>query len=91
MKRRTHSCANTPCPASSRFWSRRCITSLTTRQGAGLNPDFALREIVFGVGLALLLPRFFRLDGLLYSFPIADALTFIIAAVIIRRTYRELT
>ena len=39
------------------------------------------REIVFGVGLALLLPRFFGLDGLLYSFPIADALTFIIAAV----------
>lgn len=50
-----------------------------------------LREIVFGVGLALLLPRFFGLDGLLYSFPIADALTFIIAAVIIHRTYRELT
>ncbi len=50
-----------------------------------------LREIVFGVGLALLLPRFFGLDGLLYSFPITDALTFIIAAVIIRRTYRELT
>ena len=50
-----------------------------------------LREIVFGMGLALLLPRFFGLDGLLYSFPIADALTFIIAAVIIRRTYRELT
>lgn len=50
-----------------------------------------LREIVFGVGLALLLPRFFGLDGLLYSFPIADALTFIIAAVIIRRTYCELT
>ena len=43
------------------------------------------------MGLALLLPRFFRLDGLLYSFPIADVLTFIIAAVIIRRTYRELT
>ena len=50
-----------------------------------------LREIVFGVGLALLLPRFFGLDGLLYSVPIADALTFIIAAFIIRRTYRELT
>ena len=43
------------------------------------------------MGLALLLPRFFRLDGLLYSFPISDALTFIIAAIIIRRTYRELT
>lgn len=41
MKRRARSCANTPCPASSRFWLRRCITSLTTRQGAGLNPDFA--------------------------------------------------
>ena len=41
MKRRARSCANTPCPASSRFWSRRCITSLTTRQGAGLNPAFA--------------------------------------------------
>lgn len=43
------------------------------------------------MGLALLLPRFFGLTGLLYSFPITDALTFIIAAVIIRRTYRELT
>ena len=50
-----------------------------------------LREIVFGVGLALLLPRFFGLDGLLYSFPITDAPASIIAAVIIRRTYRELT
>lgn len=50
-----------------------------------------MREVVFGVGLAILLPRFFGLDGLLYSFPIADALTFIFAAVIIRRTYRELT
>ena len=49
-----------------------------------------LREVVFGVGLAVLLPRFFGLSGLLYSFPIADALTFIIAVVIIRRTYREL-
>ena len=38
-----------------------------------------------------MLSRFFGLDGLLYFFPIADALTFIIAAVIIRRTYRELT
>ena len=50
-----------------------------------------MREVVFGVGLAILLPRFFGLNGLLYSFPIADALTFIIAVVIIRRTYRELT
>ena len=49
-----------------------------------------LREVVFGVGLALLLPRFFGLNGLLYSFPAADLLTFVIAAFIIRRTYRQL-
>lgn len=50
-----------------------------------------LREVVFGVGLALLLPLFFGLDGLLYSFPAADLLTFVIAAFIIRRTYRQLS
>ncbi|MCD7830625.1 MAG: MATE family efflux transporter [Clostridiales bacterium] len=50
-----------------------------------------VREIVFGVGFALLLPMFFGLDGLLYSFPAADILTFLIAAVVIRRTYRELS
>ena len=49
-----------------------------------------MREVIFGVGLALLLPRFFGLDGLLYSFPAADVLTFLIAAVVIRNTYREL-
>ncbi|MCD7858330.1 MAG: MATE family efflux transporter, partial [Clostridiales bacterium] len=50
-----------------------------------------VREIVFGVGFALLLPMFFGLDGLLYSFPAADILTFLIAAVVIRNTYRELS
>ncbi len=49
-----------------------------------------VREIVFGVGLALLLPRFFGLDGVLYSMPVSDALTFLIAAVLIIRTYKEL-
>lgn len=49
------------------------------------------REIVFGVALPILLPRFFGLNGLLYSFPAADILTFLIAAVIIRQTYRELS
>ncbi len=49
-----------------------------------------VREIMFGVGLALLLPRFFGLDGVLYSMPVSDALTFLIAAVLIIRTYREL-
>ena len=48
------------------------------------------REVVFGVALPIVLPIFFGLDGLLYSFPVADILTFVIALVVIRRTYREL-
>ncbi len=49
------------------------------------------REIVFGVFLPILLPMAFGLDGILYSFPLADILTFFIAAVIIRRVYKELS
>lgn len=49
-----------------------------------------VREVVFGVGLALLLPLFFGLDGVLYSMPAADFLTAILSAVIITKTYREL-
>ena len=48
------------------------------------------REVVFGVGFALLLPLFFGLDGVLYSMPVSDILTFIISAIIIEKTYREL-
>ena len=49
-----------------------------------------VREIVFGVGFALLLPRFFGLDGVLYSMPLSDILTFAIAVVLITGTYKEL-
>lgn len=49
------------------------------------------REIIFGVSLPIILPRFFGLDGLLYSFPAADILTFIIALIVIVLTYRELS
>ncbi|MBQ6504927.1 MAG: MATE family efflux transporter [Flexilinea sp.] len=49
-----------------------------------------IREVVFGVGFALLLPVWFGLDGVLYSMPVSDFLTFLIAAVMIRQTYREL-
>ena len=48
------------------------------------------REVVFGVGFALLLPVFFGLDGVLYSMPVSDILTFLISAVIIVKTYQEL-
>lgn len=50
-----------------------------------------VREIVFGVGFALTLPMIWGLDGVLYSMPVSDVLTFGIAAVLIRRTYRELS
>ena len=49
-----------------------------------------IREVVFGVGFALLLPVWFGLDGVLYSMPVSDVLTFLVAAVLIVRTYREL-
>ena len=50
-----------------------------------------IREIVFGIGFALLLPRFFGLDGVLYSMPVSDILTFAVALVLIIRTYRQLS
>ena len=50
-----------------------------------------VREVVFGVGFALLLPRFFGLDGVLYSMPVSDVLTFIISVIVIRYTYRSLS
>lgn len=50
-----------------------------------------IREVVFGVGLAILLPVWFGLDGVLYSMPVSDILTFLIAVVIITRVYKELT
>ncbi len=49
-----------------------------------------VREVVFGVGFALLLPRFFGLYGVLYSMPVSDALTFIISAALILRTRASL-
>ena len=48
------------------------------------------REVVFGVGFALLLPVFFGLDGVLYSMPVSDILTFLISVFIIRDTYKKL-
>ncbi len=58
---------------------------------AGLSMILSLvREIVFGVFLPILLPLFFGLDGVLYSFPTADVLTFILTVVIVVKVYREL-
>ena len=49
-----------------------------------------IREIVFGVGFALILPLFFGLDGVLYSMPVSDFLTFIVAVIFIVQTNKEL-
>ncbi len=49
-----------------------------------------VRELIFGVGFALLLPVFFGLDGVLYSMPVSDVLTFIISVVAIIYTLRSL-
>ena len=50
-----------------------------------------IREVVFGVGFALLLPVFFGLDGVLFSMPISDILTFLVAVFLIRGTYKQLS
>ena len=50
-----------------------------------------VREVVFSVGFALLLPLFFGLDGVLYSMPVSDALTFVLSLIVICRTYRTLS
>ncbi|MCI9074833.1 MAG: MATE family efflux transporter [Dorea sp.] len=48
-----------------------------------------VREIIFGVGFALLLPVFFGLDGVLYSMPVSDILTAVISLTIIVMTYKH--
>lgn len=50
-----------------------------------------VRELAFGVGLSILLPQFFGLDGVLYSMPVADVLTFIISVSCILYTMRLLS
>jgi putative MATE family efflux protein len=42
-----------------------------------------LRELVFGVGLALILPLYFGLDGVLYSMPAADIIAFVFSLTVI--------
>ncbi len=49
------------------------------------------REIIFGVFLPIVMPIFMGLDGLLWSFPVADALTFVIAIIFIRQTMHQLS
>ena len=50
-----------------------------------------IREVIFGVGFALLLPYFFELNGVLYSMPVSDVLTFIISMAVVRYTFKVLS
>ncbi len=50
-----------------------------------------VREILFGVGLPLLLPVFLGLDGVLFFMPVADILTCIASVVVIAKTSKELS
>lgn len=50
----------------------------------------AANESAYYTEFAVKAFRVYLLDGVLYSMPVADALTFALAAVIIVRTYREL-
>ena len=49
-----------------------------------------VREVVLGVGFAILLPVRFGLSGVLYSMPVSDALTFILSMIVIVSVVREL-
>ena len=84
------------------FWIYLCMMVLATvNKGTfiylqSLGRAFAstaismVREVLFGVGFALLLPRWFGLDGVLYSMPVSDLLTFVICVIVIRYTYKTL-
>ena len=47
-----------------------------------------VREVIFGVGFALLLPLFFGLDGVLLSMPVSDVLTFLLSCGVLLYLHR---
>ena len=50
-----------------------------------------VREVIFGAGLTIIMPIFMGLDGVLWSMPASDALTFLVSAYVIAMIYRELS
>ena len=71
--------------------NKACFIFLQAMGKAGESTALSMvREVMFGVGFALLLPHFFGLNGVLYSMPLSDILTFLIAAYLIVKTYRGL-
>ncbi len=71
--------------------NKACFIFLQAMGKAGASAALSMtREVVFGVGFALLLPRLLGLDGVLCAMPLSDVLTFFIAVVLIVGTYWEL-
>ena len=50
-----------------------------------------IREVIFGAGLTIIMPMFMGLDGVLWSMPASDALTFVISVCVVVMIYRELS
>lgn len=50
-----------------------------------------IREVIFGAGLTIIMPMFMGLDGVLWSMPASDALTFVVSVYVIVMIYRELS
>lgn len=71
--------------------NKACFIFLQAMGNAAFSTALSMiREVVFGVGFALLLPMIFGLDGVLYSMPLSDGLTFVIAVLLILDTYKKL-
>ncbi len=49
------------------------------------------REIIFGAGLTIIMPIWMGLDGVLWSMPAADGLTFIVSILVIMMIYKDLS
>lgn len=49
-----------------------------------------VRQVIFLLPLLMILPRWFGLDGIWYTFPVSDALAAIVTAILIIRSLRSL-
>lgn len=49
-----------------------------------------VRQVIFLLPLLMILPRFFGLDGIWYTFPVSDALATVVSAILIIRSLRSL-
>lgn len=59
----------------------------STLAGAVVN---IILDPIFIFVFQLLLPLFYGLDGVLYSMPVSDVLTFIVSVIVIAATYKQL-